>query len=300
MQTLSFGLTMPTYCIISLLTGPRLLDSPSPQPQIKSSSIPGLRVLPWSITLGYIIPTILMCSWSFSNTVHQYLLAFWQPFPLWVALFQIIFSMGTSGSLLSSHQTEVNTLSSPETLLPRPLLWLGAKSFFLQYKPPIKADISRISTLRAFAYVTNFASYCAAFLHWITILICLIPKFVPGLATFLGIPDINMLKAFMPANQFSPVQITAMPQGVLAFLQYDFYTGIFATLIWTAFRYQELDDLKSSEGAKAPPRWINIMILLTNVISFGPGATLIGYAYLLEAETELMAMRKLESMAAKE
>lgn len=218
MQTLSFGLTMPTYCIISLLTGPRLFNSLSPQSQIKSSSIRALRVLPWSMTLGYIIPTILMSSRSFSSTVHQYLLAFWQPFPLWVALFQIIFSMGTSGSLLSSHQTEVNTLGSPETLLPRPLLWLGAKSLSLQYQPPVKTNISRISTLRALAYVTNFASYCAAFLHWIIILICLIPKFVPGLATFLGIPDINMLKAFMPANQFSPVQITAMPQGVLAFL----------------------------------------------------------------------------------
>jgi len=167
MQTLSFGLTMPTYCIISLLTGPRLFNSLSPQSQIKSSSIRALRVLPWSMTLGYIIPTILMSSRSFSSTVHQYLLAFWQPFPLWVALFQIIFSMGTSGSLLSSHQTEVNTLGSPETLLPRPLLWLGAKSLSLQYQPPVKTNISRISTLRALAYVTNFASYCAAFLHWI-------------------------------------------------------------------------------------------------------------------------------------
>lgn len=239
---------------------------------------------------------ILMCSRSYSSTVHQYLVAFWQPFPLWVALFQTIFSMGTSGSLLSSHQTEVNNLTRPKISVPRPLLWMGPKSLFLQHQPLVEPNSSRIATLHALAYATNFASYCAAFLHWITILICLIPKFVPGLAILLGIPDINMLKAFTPANPFTPVQITAMPQGVLAFLKYDFYIGIFAALILTVFRHEELEILKSSEGAKAPQWWINILILLTNVICLGPGATVIGYAYLREAELELMVMRRLGSI----
>jgi hypothetical protein len=113
----------------------------------------------------------------------------------------------------------------------------------------------------------------------------------------LGIPDINIVKAFTPANPFSPIQIKAMPQGVLAFLQYDFYIGIFAALVWTAFRHQELEVLKSRDSAKTPQWWINILTLLTNVISFGPGSTVIGYAYLREAETELIAARKLESIA---
>jgi hypothetical protein len=279
MQTLSFGLTMPTYCIVSLLTGPRLLDSPSPQPQIESSSIRALRVLPWSMTLGYIIPTILMCSRSFSGTVHQYLLAFWQPFPIWVALFQIIFSMSTSGSLLS---------------------WIGPKSSFLQYQPLIKPNSSRIATLRALAYATNFASYCAAFLHWATIFILLIAKFVSSLTTALGISGLSIIKTFMPANPFSPVQIRAMPQGVLAFLQYDFYIGTLAALIWTAFRHQELEVLKASESSKGAQWWPTLFALSVNVICFGPGATVVSYSYLREAELELMSMRRLESIEEQE
>jgi hypothetical protein len=99
----------------------------------------------------------------------------------------------------------------------------------------------------------------------------------------------------MPVNPFSPAQITAMPQGVLAFLQYDFYIAILAALIWTAFRHRELEVLRASEGAEGP-WWINILTFLTNVIAFGPGATVIGPAYLWEAELELMAMQKLGSV----
>jgi hypothetical protein len=143
------------------------------------------------MTLGYILPTILMCSRSFSSSVHQYLVAFWQSFPLWVALCQIIFSMGNSGSLLSLYQTKVSTLTSPKISL----LWLRPKSSFLQYQPFVKPNSSRIATLRALAHAMNFASYCAAFLHWITLLLCLISKFIPGLAILLGIHDINMFKS---------------------------------------------------------------------------------------------------------
>jgi hypothetical protein len=296
MQTLSFGLTMPTYCIISLLSGPRLLVSPSPQPQIESSSIRALRSLPLSMTLGYIIPTILMCSRRYSSTVHQYLLAFWQPFPIWVAFFQIIFSMGTSRSLLSSHPTKVNTLTSLTTSVPRPLLWMGPNSSFLQYEPLVKPNSTRIATLRALAYTTNFASYCAALLHWITIIILLILKFVPNLSDVLRVPEFSIIQTFMPANPVSPVQITAMPQGVLAFLQYDFYIGIVTALIWTAFRHRELEILKAREGASAAQWWVNIGTMFTNVICLGPGATVVSFAYLREAELELKAMRRLETI----
>jgi hypothetical protein len=300
MQTLSFGLTMPAYCIVSLLTGPRLLDSPSPQPQIESSSIRALRILPWSMTLCYIIPTILMCSRSFSGTLHQYLLAFWQPFPIWVALFQIIFSMGTSGSLLSNHPVELSSLRSSRTTVPHPLLWISPKSSFLQYQPLVKANSSRIATIRALAYATNFASYCAAFLHWVTIFLLLIAKFVSSLTTALGISGLSIIKTFMPANPFSPVQIRAMPQGVLVFLQYDFYIGTLAALIWTAFRHQELEVLKASESSKGAQWLPTIFALSVNVICFGPGATVVSYSYLREAELELMSMRRLESIEGQE
>lgn len=290
MQTVSFGLTMPTYCIISLLTGSRLVDLRSPQLRIESNSIQALRVLPWSVTLGYIVPTILMCSRSFSSTAHQYLLAFWQPFPLWVALFQVIFSMGTSKPLLSSDQTEVNTLNSPKMSVTRPLLWMCSKSPFLQYRPLLTPNGTRIATLRALAYATNFASYCAAFLHWITIFVMFISKLVPSVSLCLGVPELSLVKTFMPANPFSPVQITAMPQGVLAFLQYDCYIGILAALIWTAFRQHQLEVLKGNSSTL----WGNILMLFANVILLGPGATVVGYAYHREAELELMAMRRLD------
>jgi hypothetical protein len=81
-----------------------------------------------------------MCSRSFSSTVHQYLLAFWQTLPLCVSLIQMIFSVDTSGSLLSRHQTKVYARASPKTPVPHSLLWLGPKSSFLQYQPPAKPN----------------------------------------------------------------------------------------------------------------------------------------------------------------
>lgn len=101
----------------------------------------------------------------------------------------------------------------------------------------------------------------------------------------------------MPANPFSPVQIRAMPQGVLAFLQYDFYIGILAALIWTAFRHQELEALKASESSKAAQWWRTIFVMSANVICVGPGATVVGYTYLREAELEAMSMWRLESIS---
>jgi hypothetical protein len=106
----------------------------------------------------------------------------------------------------------------------------------------------------------------------------------------LGIPEISIYKTFIPANPFSPVQIAAMPEGVLAFLQYDFYNGMLATLIWTTVRHYQLQVLKASVGLEGQKWWTVVFILFVNVLFVGPGAAVVGFASLREAELELTVM----------
>ena len=50
-----------------------------------------LETLAPSITVGYIVPSILMCLPLSSSVLHQWLGGFWQGFPVWVTLMQYTF-----------------------------------------------------------------------------------------------------------------------------------------------------------------------------------------------------------------
>lgn len=75
---------MPFYSILQLASQTKHHSELKPNKssdalqQVASS----LRVLPFSITVGYILPTVLMCTDCYHPQTHQGLVAIWQAFPL--------------------------------------------------------------------------------------------------------------------------------------------------------------------------------------------------------------------------
>jgi len=83
-QAAAFGVTMPLYALLSLLS------SSSRTTPLSPSNSASLATLPYSLVLGYLLPTLLMAipSPHVSNTTHQRLVALWQIFPIYIALLQ--------------------------------------------------------------------------------------------------------------------------------------------------------------------------------------------------------------------
>ncbi|GME43468.1 hypothetical protein GTA08_BOTSDO00033 [Neofusicoccum parvum] len=86
-QNISVAITIPIWALLSLLTNPS--STPSSLPHRLSISPTEARLLPWSMFLGYILPSIAMAIPSPSllpSTTQQTLITLWQVFPLWVTL----------------------------------------------------------------------------------------------------------------------------------------------------------------------------------------------------------------------
>jgi hypothetical protein len=75
-----------------------LLTSPTSKPYNSAHassdlflSIYDLAIIPISVSLGYVIPSLLIilpANAPIGSPMHQYLVAFWQAFPLWTVLIQ--------------------------------------------------------------------------------------------------------------------------------------------------------------------------------------------------------------------
>lgn len=77
---------MPVYAIFQILSTPASTAS-SPQ-QLSAETVLQWKVLPYSITLGYIIPTILSCWPLFSPKTHRIAVLLWGCYPLYILLCQ--------------------------------------------------------------------------------------------------------------------------------------------------------------------------------------------------------------------
>lgn len=173
-----------------------------------------LRILPASITLGYILPTILMTLPSptiVSSTTHQRLIAFWQPFPLWTVW---------------AHWLIRSTLT-----------WLSTKVY--GSKPP-----SRNTPLGA-SYLTN-AKHVYRFV--LTLCICTnLPVLILTLTPSCIFPIPSLLhtlttstfsQTYIPYLPLLSYQVSSLAEGVHTFLIWDLYIGSFAFLCWAVLLYR--------------------------------------------------------------
>lgn len=217
-QNIAFAITIPTYFLIHLLTSP-VAKAFTPPASSNVLLVPAndLAVLPYSITLGYVIPSLLMALPApavVSQNTHQVFIAFWQAFPVWtmIAHYTLAFSNSTTAiTVASSPAKEAN--STPQS-----------------------------AYLRSARHVYNFAFGLCIATHLPVVIPAILPGLVPVFLPFLngkssGFPSLSSI--FLPPSPFGHQATThSLAAGVHIFLQWDLYVGSTACLVWAVLLHR--------------------------------------------------------------
>jgi H+/gluconate symporter-like permease len=179
-----------------------------------------LAIIPVSVTLGYLIPsllTIFPAPFDVASPGHQYLVAFWQAFPLWTLIVQWV-----SKLLCSLILGQDSTKKSSEA---------AASRTYLKYA-------GRVYT---FALI-----FCVA-THLPSIMLSLLPPDV--------IPDSIPWLPYLARASFTSTFIPPLPlcqpisdvaEGAHIFLLWDIYIGTASGILWAIALYQNVSTGKES------------------------------------------------------
>jgi len=206
-QNISYTVTVPLYLFLHLLTSPTAKLS-------KNNSnvllIPGLdlAIVPISLFLGYIIPSILMCL-PVSMAAHQQFIAFWQLFPIWTVI--IHSGLRFFASRLFKRETSAPTKSLEES--------------YLDSAAPIYRFVF------ALCMITHIPVIAIIFLSPTTL-----RGFSPTLTRLL---QSSFSDVFIPYGLDGNHKVSGLAAGALTFLQWDIYVGSIAFLIWMSALYRE-------------------------------------------------------------
>jgi hypothetical protein len=217
LQNISFTITTPLYLFLHLLTSP--VSKPFPGTHANSVlliSTWDLRILPVSIILGYIIPSILMALPSpdlVTPESHQRFIAFWQPFPIWTVLI---------------HQFLKHTLT------------------YFAKKLTSKDNKTRAQTPLGASYLSNakpvyrFGLALCILTHVPVLLITLLPStiFPTSLPYLSKLGQENLASVFLPHIPLLTYRISSLSEGVHNFLIWDLYVGSAALLLWAVLLYR--------------------------------------------------------------
>jgi hypothetical protein len=219
MQNISYTITTPLWLFAHLITSP--VSKPFPSTHANSVLLISpldLRILPLSITLSYLLPSILMAlpsPYYFHPTTHQRLLALWQAFPLLTILIH---------RLLRSTTHSLTTYFFPRDPNARPPTPQGA------------------SYLANAKHVYRFVLTLCIATHLPIILLTLLPTslFPSSLTTpsmLLTLASQTPSSVFLP---YFPVPSTRvdLAKGVQTFLQWDLYIGSVAFVLWATLLYR--------------------------------------------------------------
>ena len=201
MQKLSFAVTMPIYMATHLITSPTISSHKSSDFLFDVSE---LASIPLSMLIGYIVPAILLGLPSPSVLgfdLKQAFMAIWQVFPIWVGLLQQI--------------------------IPSVMSRCGITSRNLTHQGDAK--MRWISTARV-VYMVLF--FFAGAIHISTITLMASSEFFPGL--FQPEHPFDASRVFMPISVSASTKMPSIGSGALQLLQYDFFVGSAAFIIWTS------------------------------------------------------------------
>ena len=215
-QNISFTITVPLYLFIHLLTSPVAQSFPGTHANsVLLIDTWDLRILPLSVTLSYVIPSLLMIlpAPMVSFSTHQKLIAFWQPFPIWTVCIH--------WALRKISQFVAGNLSTAD----------------LNKKKPTPLGASYLGSAK---HVYRFILAMCLATHLPALLISLIPStFIPErfgeLAEF---AKGSFSNSFIPYFPLSNQKVPDLAAGSLTFLQWDFYIGSTALLLWAVLLYR--------------------------------------------------------------
>jgi hypothetical protein len=216
LQNISFTITAPLWLLLHLLTSP--VSKPFPGTYANSVLLVSpwdLRILPLSVTLGFIVPTILMglpspdvVSWS----AHQRYIALWQPFPVWTVIIH--------WTLRSVAQWIANTFTSKDL-----------------NKAPTPLGTSYLSNTK---HVYGFVIALCMITHIPVAFITLVPScvFPDPMSAIAKLAQQDVFSVFVPYYPSLSYQVPSLAEGALTFLQWDLYVGSTAFLFWAMLLYR--------------------------------------------------------------
>ncbi|KAI9785097.1 MAG: hypothetical protein M1816_000508 [Peltula sp. TS41687] len=249
MQNLALACFGPVYFTIYLCTSRTVLDQSRHSNSERSSpmSFPSeLRLLPFSLTLGYIIPSIIIALPSpnvVSHDFQQAVIAVWSFFPIGVAVIQALLSRVTSSTSPVDRQS-----------------------------PQSPAELAAAS-LRVMRPVYTLAFAGSAIFHIATATLSLTALlfptiYAPGYATALHPSHVSL-----PANT---AQVGTIGQGVLRFMQLDQWIGYSAVLLWASTMYRSASVGKVSGWKHS---FNLLMTTLGLAVVAGPGGAAVGLVW---------------------
>ncbi|KAI9878134.1 MAG: hypothetical protein M1830_001780 [Pleopsidium flavum] len=245
MQNVAFAVVIPLYLAIHLFTSPTVL---SPHGQLSKSTTylrvdpTELEVLPYSVFLGFIVPTILMCLPAPAAVTYpqkQGLIAFWQAFPLWISLWHMV---------ISSSMKRISSMSGTSNRYPA-------------------ADRQTVHEALRKVYLFGFAM--SAVIHVAIISISLASILTPAMFATSYSALLRPSQVFIPVSLFSTVQVSSVGEGALYFGQWDELVGSAALLLWAAALY------RNAHGAKVSwPGWASLVAKVIGLtVVAGPCST---------------------------
>ncbi|OTA52635.1 hypothetical protein K449DRAFT_340536 [Hypoxylon sp. EC38] len=229
-QGMTWTFTVPLYLALHLFTSPISKLGGKDRKAVGDAARQGLFVylwdlalIPMAVTLGLIVPTVIMSMPSLLNQTadtHYSWIAYWQAFPLWTVLIQDILHnvcYYLLGSL--SPQDSKGKQTTPGNG------FMEAIAGVYQYALTISV-VSHVPILLISILPDSLRSALAS----------AFPKYAPQLS------QITFARTFVPYPLSAPPTIdpAAYGPGDLApltvnFLQYDLYTGNLALLLWAFY-----------------------------------------------------------------
>ncbi|KAL9123502.1 MAG: hypothetical protein Q9217_007065 [Psora testacea] len=263
---------MPLYCYAHRSSGhaahayhqhDRALSS-APSPYLAKQLSLAVRLIPLSMTVGYIFPSIAMCWPTLPGRDRQFAVAIWQNFPLWVALVQ-----GALQQLISREEEGGTTAASA-----------GTDEHPKRTFRTEGSEETRELVVDAAAWTYRIALIVSTTTHLLVALPILAVTIFPDLSLLSAGSDpaakapLQWKSFLLPPMWTSTKQISSMAEGAWNFLRYDHYIGTTAALIWAGLAcYDGRGRSPKSKRKRAGISFV-LKILVWGVIG-GPGALIL-------------------------
>jgi hypothetical protein len=209
LQNITFVVTVPWWLFLHILTSPVASAFPgSHSSGVLFISKLDLAILPLAVTLGFIVPSVLMALPApsvVSLIEHQQYIALWQPFPVWC----IVFHMSIRYVCNMVVGSKENTSSGPQTAL-------------------------GTSYLNSSKHVYRFIIGICLITHLPALAITLLPPsaFSDATPSLQNLSKADFASVYLPYFPTLTHQVPSFAGGVHAFLQWDMYIGATAMLLW--------------------------------------------------------------------
>lgn len=224
-QNISYTVTVPIWLFLHLLTSP--VARPIPGVRANQALLIDrwdLLVLPYSIALGFLLPTMLMGvdhPRVVSPRAHQQWIAFWQPFPLWTVM---------------AH-----------SLLRPPARWLSSLLHGAAPHPRRAPAAPGESYLSRAKHVYRCVLILCIITHVPTLLLALLPpRAVPAsMPQLAALASHSLSSVYAPGFPPTSSRVSSLAEGVHTFLAWDAHVGSLALLCWAILLHRNATTEKS-------------------------------------------------------